>query len=137
MHNKLLKRFSNSCSDNRKSKIENLKWAGFLAVFLVGCAAVAEAQQSKKLPRIGYLSGVDPARESARAEAFRLALRELGYIEGQSIATVSGGDIPTRAAKNATKTILIVMVNSVLDPVEEGLVEVINRGHAFREKEAS
>ena len=50
-----------SCSDNRKSKIENLKWAGFLAVFLVGCAAVAEAQQPKKIPRIGYLSVSDPA----------------------------------------------------------------------------
>ena len=51
-----------------------------------GGGAVAEAQQPKKVPRIGYLSAVDPATESTRAEAIRLALRELGYIEGQNIA---------------------------------------------------
>ena len=45
-----------------------------------------QAQQPKKVPRIGYLSTTDPATESARAEAIRLALRELGYIEGQNIA---------------------------------------------------
>ena len=46
----------------------------------------ARAQQPKKVPRIGYLSAVDPARESSRAEAIRLALRERGYIEGQNLA---------------------------------------------------
>ena len=45
-----------------------------------------QAQQPKKVPRIGYLSKIDPARESDRAEAIRLALRERGYIEGQNIA---------------------------------------------------
>ena len=39
----------------------------------------AEAQQQGKVPRIGYLSATDPARESARAKAIRQALRELGY----------------------------------------------------------
>ena len=53
---------------------------------LLAVGAVAEAQQPKKVPRIGYLSSTDPASESARAEAIRLALRELGYIEGQNIA---------------------------------------------------
>ena len=100
-------------------------------------AFLPSAQQPKKVPRIGYLSSLDPARESARAEAIRLALRELGYIEGQNIATeyryaegkvdrlpelaaelvrlkvdiivVAGGDRMIRAAKNATKTIPIVM----------------------------
>ena len=48
---------------------------------------VADAQQPKKVPRIGYLAGVDAASDSARAEGIRLALRELGYIEGQNIAT--------------------------------------------------
>ena len=47
---------------------------------------IAEAQQPKKVPRIGYLSALDPATESARSEAIRQALRELGYIEGQNIA---------------------------------------------------
>jgi hypothetical protein len=44
------------------------------------------AQQPKKVTRIGYLSSQDPGYESARAEGIRLALRELGYIEGQNIA---------------------------------------------------
>jgi hypothetical protein len=48
---------------------------------------VAAAQQPKKIFRIGYLASADPARESARAEGIRLALRQRGYIEGQSIAT--------------------------------------------------
>jgi hypothetical protein len=46
----------------------------------------AQAQQPKKVPRIGYLSSFEPASDSARAEAIRLALRELGYTEGQNIA---------------------------------------------------
>ena len=115
----------------------------------------AEAQQPKKVPRIGYLSSSDPASESTRAEAIRLALRELGYIEGQNIAieyryaegkrdrfpelaaelvrlkvdiiVVAGGDTLIRAAKNATKTIPIVMVGAGADPVEAGLVESLAR----------
>ena len=111
----------------------------------------ARAQQPKKVPRIGYLSSHDPARESARAEAIRLALRERGYIEGQNIATeyryaegkldrfpelaaelvrlkvdiivVAGGDRLVRAAKNATKTIPIVMTGGGSDPVKAGFVE--------------
>ena len=49
--------------------------------------AVAQAQQPKRVARIGYLSAFDAATESARSEPFRLALRELGYIERQNIAT--------------------------------------------------
>ena len=58
-----------------------------LATFFLTTASLAEAQQPKKVPRIGYLSGTDPATESTRAEAIRLALRALGHIEGQNIAT--------------------------------------------------
>jgi ABC-type uncharacterized transport system substrate-binding protein len=57
-----------------------------LFVVLLAVAVIAKAQQPKKVPRIGYLSSLDQARESARFEAIRLALRELGYIEGQNIA---------------------------------------------------
>ena len=57
-----------------------------VAVVLLALGVIAEAQQPKKVPRIGYLSSADPATESTRAEAIRLALRELGYIEGQNIA---------------------------------------------------
>ena len=57
-----------------------------VAVVLLALGVTAEAQQPKKVPRIGYLSSADPATESTRSEAIRLALRELGYIEGQNIA---------------------------------------------------
>ena len=58
-----------------------------VAVILLGFAVIAEAQQPKKVPRLGYLSPSDPATDSTRSEAIRLALRERGYIEGQNIAT--------------------------------------------------
>ena len=57
-----------------------------VVVVLLALGVIAEAQQPKKVPRIGYLSARDPASESTRSEAIRLALRELGYIEGQNIA---------------------------------------------------
>src|SRR5438093_10004162 len=82
-------RFGVSVSDNRKSKTQNRKLVGIVAlvIMLVMGGAVAEAQQPKKVFRIGYLSSNDPASESTRAEGIRLALRALGYIEGQNIAT--------------------------------------------------
>ena len=114
----------------------------------------ASAQQPKKALRIGYLSSGDPASESTRSEAIRLALRELGYIEGQNVAIeyryaggkldrlpelavelvrrkvdiiLVSGDRGTLAAKNATKTIPIVMTGAGLDPVEAGLIESLAR----------
>jgi putative tryptophan/tyrosine transport system substrate-binding protein len=126
-----------------------------VAVVLLVVGVTAEAQQQKKIPRIGYLSNTDAASESTRAELFRLALRDLGYIEGQNIAieyrymegktdrlpelaaemvrlkvdviVVAGADTLIRAAKNATKTIPIVMMGAGLDPVEAGLVESLAR----------
>jgi putative ABC transport system substrate-binding protein len=121
---------------------------------LLGCVGMATAQQVKKVPRIGYLVGGDPASESTRAEAIRLALRELGYVEGQNIAIeyrytegkvdrypelaaelvrlkvdiiLVGGTRLIQAAKNATKTIPIVMVGLGADPVEAGHVESLAR----------
>jgi len=58
-----------------------------LCAMLIALGFPAEAQQPKKVSRIGYLSSFHPASESARSEGIRLALRELGYIEGQNIAT--------------------------------------------------
>jgi putative ABC transport system substrate-binding protein len=156
MNEKSWLRVLNSTSDNLKSKIQNRKWVGIFAIALTFAfgGAVAQAQQSKKVPRIGYLSPVDPAGESTRSEGVRLALRELGYIEGQNIAieyryaeakldrhpelaaelvrlkvdiiVVAGGDPIIRAVKNATKTIPIVMMH-VGDPVEAGLVDSLAR----------
>src|SRR5437762_5617888 len=97
MYNTLRIWFSFSRPDHRKSKpcpesyrrIQNRKWLELFAfvVALTLCGARAEAQQPKKVSRIGYLSSFHPASESARSEGIRLALRELGYIEGQNIAT--------------------------------------------------
>src|SRR4030095_308138 len=46
----------------------------------------AQAQQPKKVHRLGYLSSFDAVSETTRAEGIRLRLGELGYIEGQNIA---------------------------------------------------
>jgi putative ABC transport system substrate-binding protein len=121
-----------------------------LCAMLFALCFPAQAQQPKKVSRIGYLSTFDPVRDTP-SEAIRLALRERGYIEGQNIATeyryaegkpdrypellaelvclkvdvivAAGGDRSIRAAKNATKTIPIVMVGLGSDPVEARLVE--------------
>jgi putative tryptophan/tyrosine transport system substrate-binding protein len=126
-----------------------------IAVALVAFAVIAEAQQPKKIPQIGYLSALDAATDSARVEGIRLALRELGYIEEQNIAmeyrfaegrpdresglaaelvrlkvdiiVVSTGDVTIQAAKNATKTIPIVMLGFGSDPVRAGHVESLAR----------
>jgi hypothetical protein len=64
-----------------------------IIILLVGLTLAsvhpAEAQQPKKVPRIGYLSNTDPAGESTRSEAIRVAVQERGYREGQNIATES------------------------------------------------
>jgi ABC-type uncharacterized transport system substrate-binding protein len=140
---------------NRTGKGVRKLLYGLLTGCLMCIALFAEAQQTKKVPRIGYLSSFDPATESTRAEAIRLALREHGYIEGQNIAieyryaeskidrapeyaaelvglkvdiiVVAGGGIWVRAAINATKTIPIVMVGQGPDPVEAGYVESLAR----------
>ncbi|MCE3241832.1 MAG: hypothetical protein K0Q83_2339, partial [Deltaproteobacteria bacterium] len=57
-----------------------------LGALLFALCSAAEAQQPKRIFRIGYLSSVDPATDSARSVAVRHALRDLGYIEGQNIA---------------------------------------------------
>ena len=127
----------------------------FSGAMLFALCPFAEAQQPKKVPRLGYLSSGDPITDSARSEAIRRALRERGFIEGQNIAIeyryaegkierlpelaaelvrlkvdiilAAGGTIVIRPAKNATKTIPIVMLGSGADPVEAGLVESLAR----------
>ena len=78
---------SKSLSDNRKSAIQNRKWAGLFAIVvtLTVCGARVEAQQPTKVPRIGFLSAFSGSSLSARIEAFRQGLRELGYVEGKNI----------------------------------------------------
>src|SRR4030095_13254727 len=130
---------------NMKRKIPVLT----LCAMLFALCGSVEAQQPKKILRIGYLSSFDPASDSNGTEAIRRALRELGYIEGQNIVfeyryaegkldrfpelaaelmglkvdiiVVLGGNGTVRAAKNATKTIPIVMTGGGIDPVEAGV----------------
>src|SRR5262245_21038454 len=63
----------------------NKKLVWFFTLLLLAVGPFAESQQPTKVPRIGYLSSVDPATDSPRSEGIGLALRELGYIEGQNI----------------------------------------------------
>ena len=129
-------------------------WVTALLVALVLALAegFAEAQQPKKVPRIGFLSPSSASSMSARVGAFRQRLRELDYVEGKKIiidyryyegkldrlpgfvaelvdlkadVLVTLGWPPTVAAKNATRTIPIVMIAG--DPIGMGLVDGLAR----------
>lgn len=118
-----------------------------LSTMLFALCSSAQAQQTK-IPRIGYLSIGSPSFIPARVESFRQGLRELGYIEGETIVVewryangsierqlalaaelahlpveliVTAGPADTRAAKKATSTIPIVMAQDT-DPVGNGFV---------------
>jgi putative ABC transport system substrate-binding protein len=124
-----------------------------LATAILVSSHLAEAQQPGKLPRIGYLAGATPSGVSARTEAFRQGLRELGYVEGKNIAIewrfaegkldrlaglaaelvrlkvdiiVSGGADVTLIVKEVTVTIPIVMTQD-RDPVGSGFVASLAR----------
>jgi putative tryptophan/tyrosine transport system substrate-binding protein len=124
-----------------------------LCTMLFALCLSAEAQQPKKVPRIGYLGATSRSINPARVEAFRQGLRELGYVEGKNIVIeyryaegkldrlpalaaelvglkvdiiVMGGPAATRSAKQATATIPIVMAYDD-DPVGSGFVASLAR----------
>ena len=136
---------------SRKAALASILFAGAVLAF----AVVAEAQQPKKVPQIGFLLSPSPSASGFvdRIEAFRQALRERGYIEGQNIAIeyrwaegryerlpilaaelvslkvdilLTQATPGTRAAKQATTTIPIVMVVSG-DAIATGLVSSLAR----------
>jgi len=140
---------------NRKSKIQNLKWLGIVAigVTFVMCGAVAQAQQRGKVPRIGFLGNSTAALEENLVGPFRDGLRDLGYVEGQNIlieyrwaegkyerfptliaeliaskvdVVVTAGTPATQAYQKARTSIPLVMV-AVGDPVGTGIVASLNR----------
>ncbi len=148
-------RWRDSFSDNWKSKIQNLKWAGFIAIAIAFamCGAVAHAQQTGKVFRIGFLDPSIAAGSAGLVEAFRQELRKLGWIEGKNIAIeyrfaeqknerllelaadlvrlkvdviVGASTTSALAVKSATTTIPVVIVN-VSDPVGVGLVASLAR----------
>jgi putative tryptophan/tyrosine transport system substrate-binding protein len=130
-----------------------LAWL-LMTVLLITCSS-AESQQPKKVPLIGYLAAGYEDNDTKRAEEVRLALRQIGYIEGQNLAIeyryaqtkrerlpelvaelvrlkvdiilALSGDAVIRAAMNGTKTIPIIMTGPVSDPVEAGLVDSLAR----------
>ena len=127
---------------------KTLLW--LLTFLFLASIHLAAAQQPTKIPRIGYVSGTgDPKTPGPRVELFRQGLRELGYIEEKNILVeyrYAEGKLDrapalvaellqlkvdvlvvtflpaSRAAREATKTIPIVVVTSV-DPVATGLVD--------------
>ena len=136
---------------NSRRALGNTKVFGFaLSTILFALCVFAEAQQPKKIPRLGFLS---PTSDDSRVEAFRQGLRELGYVEGQNIAieyrwadgkfdrlpdlalelvrlkvdvVVAVVTQASLAAKMATGTIPVVMIG-VSDPVGSGLVVSLAR----------
>jgi putative ABC transport system substrate-binding protein len=141
-------------------RIENPKWPGIFAIaFTFGFGgAVATAQQPTKIPGIGYLSPTSPSVSPTRIEAFRQGLRELGYVEGKNIVIeyryaegkfdrlpalaaelvrlkvdliVTTGPTVTRAAKEATTTVPIVMATDT-DPVGNGFVASLARNLSMK-----
>jgi putative tryptophan/tyrosine transport system substrate-binding protein len=136
----------------REFKIEKFICLGLCALlFAVGVPA--DAQQSGKIPRIAYLTVAPLSANIARVEAFRQGLRELGYVEGKNIVIewrsgegklkweselvaealdlkvdviVTSGPTMTRAAKQATATIPIVMTFDS-DPVGSGFIASLAR----------
>ena len=123
-----------------------------LGLFIVPLGASSQPA-GQKVPRIGYLDGGSLSANSVRLAAFRQGLRELGYVEGKSVAIewrfadgkadrlpglaaelvrlkvdviVTGGAGATRPAKEATATIPIVMAQDS-DPVESGFVTSLAR----------
>jgi putative ABC transport system substrate-binding protein len=121
--------------------------------FILASSHFVEAQQPKKVSRIGILFGGRPPAVSDRLKTFRQALGELGYLEGKNLVIetryavgkldqlpalaaelvrfnpdviVTGGPQSTRSAKNATSTIPIVMGQDS-DPVGSGFVASLAR----------
>ena len=119
-----------------------------LGAMLFALCVSAQAQQPKKVPRIGYLSSGSPSTNLGYLQAFLQGLRELGYVEGKNVLIeykwaegrfermpelaeelvrlkvdiiIAPNSAIARAAKKATSTIPIVMANAG-NPFGEGLV---------------
>ena len=148
-------RFFGSQPDNRKSKIQNRKLVGlvtFVIAFVI-CGAVAKAQQTGKVARIGFLDQSTPSGSAVRLEAFRQELSKLGWIEGKNIAIeyrfaeqkperipeltadlvrlkvdlimITDGQSALAAKGSATN--MPMVVTNAADPVRQGLVASLAR----------
>jgi putative ABC transport system substrate-binding protein len=144
---------SGSFKTRFKSAFRNLKSTILLCALLLALYVPAEAQQTKKIAKIGLLAPSTPAAAAHLVEAFRQGLRELGYVEGKTFVLelrygearadrlpeiarelvglkvdviVTATDVAIAAVKRETQTITIVMANST-DPVGTGFVASLAR----------
>jgi putative ABC transport system substrate-binding protein len=133
--------------------LDRRAFIGTLAGGLLAAPLAAEAQQAGRVYRIGFLSTASATAAASRVEAFRLGLRELGYIEGRNVTIeyrwaegkderlpglaaelvslkvdiiVTQGTVPTLAARKASATVPIIMATAG-DPVATGLVASLAR----------
>src|SRR5437773_10381862 len=92
-----------------------------LTVFLL-TGSLVQAQQPAKVPRIGYLVANFPSTNPARSEAFRLGLRELGYVEGKNIVIewryVEGelDSLPALAAELVRHKVVVIVTGGSVIP---------------------
>jgi putative ABC transport system substrate-binding protein len=142
-------------SEIRAKLMSRKMFIWLLATLLLTTDSIAAQQPAKNIPRIGYLSGAWPSSDVERSQGIKLALRELGYREGENIAfefryaqekldrlpelaaelvrlrvdiiVAAGGRAIIEAPMNATKTIPIVMSGQGPDPVEAGFVKSLAR----------
>jgi putative ABC transport system substrate-binding protein len=136
--------------DSKNAKVVSI----VVCVMLFACCSFAHAQQPAKIPRVGYVSGTgDHKTPGLQVETFRQGLRDLGYVEGKNIliehrytegnqdraprlvaeliqlnvdVLVATTSPAIRTAKQATKTIPIVMVTTS-DPIATGLIDSLAR----------
>ncbi|HLN85913.1 MAG TPA: ABC transporter substrate-binding protein [Candidatus Limnocylindrales bacterium] len=140
-------------NSKKRNSVKKTILVWLLIIFFVANVSVAQSQQLTKGTSIGYLAGPSLSAIADRVEAFRQGLRELSYVEGKNIVIerrfadgkldrlpalaaelvrlkveviVTGGSPATRAAKQATSTIPIVMANDN-DPVGDGFIASLAR----------
>jgi putative ABC transport system substrate-binding protein len=128
-----------------------LFYCSLIGIFVVSFPI--NAQQHKKIPRIGYLSSLSLADESTGIDSFKRGLRNLGHVDGKNVVIeyrfanrnfrrllssadelvslkvdviVTPGPTPTRVARSATSSIPIVMAQDS-DPIGNGFVASLSR----------
>jgi putative ABC transport system substrate-binding protein len=148
-----MKRGKRSEARGEKKNMKKRITLWLLATFFLANVSLADAQQTGKIFRIGFLDNSTASGIAVLLEAFRQELRTLGWIEGKNIAIeyrfseqkrerlpelaadlvrlnvdliVTTGEPPALVAKGATSTIPIVMANAA-DPVGSGFIASLAR----------
>jgi len=99
-----------------------------LSAIVFALSFPVEAQQPKSAPRIGYLSGTDRATDFRRADGIRVALHELGYIEGKTIAIEYRHAMGTQAVAELAAELVRLMVDVIVARRVASMVDKILKG---------